>query len=537
MPDITIDAGTLTANRTERIVTGLLVPFGEECASNLGRFTFDAGVLDLPQDLTGMSLNVEHERERVVGAPVILTQDDRGVVATFRIASTPAGDQALDDIATGRRRHLSAEVANVRIKDGRGVAGRLFAAALVEHPAFPSATLLAAAADTDDRPADTDVDRPAEDPDQPADADRPDEPADRPADEDTPEAADTEPADDQEEDGAMPDPTVPATLQATDPARRGPSLNEVFEAITNVRKGQDPTGTLLAVLSDIKVSGAGALPIAGVLQPAWLGELWSGRAYVRKIMPLIRNGAIRAIDEKGFNVTVPAVQPWAGNKSDIASGTGSTTLSSSVFQPWGIAFDIAREFFDIPGNNEVIDAFLRGVTESYARVTDEWTNDQLVGSATIVAPGTYPTDYPSALGKLIQGIAAVEDAGDTPTFAIANDLAWTELLYTPRDKVPEFITFTVGTDSTGTADGRVRVVKGSTGIDDTSSVLVGSSAAAHVNELPGASPLNLDALDLARGGVDRAVIGYTQYLADHPEGLVIVGTADAPAAAASSSKS
>src|SRR5690554_3579535 len=144
MTTVTIDAGTLTANREERIVTGLLLPYGEDCRSNLGKFRFHKGAVAVPTDLSGMSLNIEHERENVVGAPVTLSETAAGIVATFKLAATPEGDAALADIAAGRRKHLSAEVSGVKIKDGKGIAGRLFAAALVAKPAFPSATLLAA---------------------------------------------------------------------------------------------------------------------------------------------------------------------------------------------------------------------------------------------------------------------------------------------------------------------------------------------------------------------------------------------------------
>lgn len=519
MTDITIDAGILLfANEDPLAAQGLLVPFGVEARSNLGRFTVDAGVFDIPADVTGMSITEEHTRERVVGGITRVWEQPEGVLLAMRFADTPEGRAAAEDARSGKRRNLSVECADVRIKDGKAISGRIFGASVVERPAFAGATLLAAE-DTDDQPTieqrvEALESQVAELTPDPADAEEDTEP-------ETPA---------EKEEANMAEATVPATLQATGDTKKELDVSGVFDAITAVRKGQDPTGTLLAALSDIKVNTTGGLTTAasGIIQPAWLGELWSGRAYVRKYMPLIRNGAIRAIDEKGFNVTAPSVAAWSGNKAELPTGTGSTTLVSSIFQRWAVAVDIAREFFDIPGNNEVIDAFIRHMVESYARVTDEWTLAQLVDTANnaIVAPETYPTDYPESLGQLIQGIAAVEDAGDTPTFAIANAAAWAELLYTPKDKVPEFVSFSVGTNGQGTADGRVRVVKGDLGIDDTPAVLVGASAAAHVNELPGASPLQVNALDIAHGGIDRAVHGYTQFGADHPAGLVLVGVAD-----------
>lgn len=531
MVDITLDAGTLTANVNERIVSGLLVPFGEEGRTNLGRLTVNPGTITIPADVTGMSLNVEHRREDVVGTLVAAAETDAGIVGTFRIAQTPEGDQALSEIAEGTRKHLSAEVANVKVKDAVMQAGaRLFAAALVQAPAFPSATLLASAPDTDEQEEEDDptVARSIDEA-TPESTTFPDETPDAaPAAEVTEAEAGAEAADEGDEMETGVPTTLAASAKAAD-KKDNLTASGVARLVAQVKNGSSDD-TVLAALSDIKISGAGALPAAGVLQPSWLGELWNGRGYQRRYMPLIRNGVIRALDEKGFVLDqgTALVTTWAGNKAEIGSGTASTSVVSSTLAKWGYAADIAREFFDLPGGEEVIAAFTRGVIESYARVTDEWTLGQIVATATpnIVAPDTYPTDYPSVFGLLIQGAEAVEDNGDTPTFAILNQAAWDEFKYTPKDQVPEFISFTFGIGQDATGATMPRIVKGDIGIDDTPAAIVGASVAAHVNEREGASPVVLDALDIAHGGVDRAVIGYTQFMADRESSIILVGTAD-----------
>lgn len=548
MTTIQIDAGTLTASLEERTVTGLLVPYGEPGATNLGKMTVLAGALKVPVDLGGMSLNIEHDRTQIVGHPTSIRETPAGIVGTFRIAATPEGDRALQDVASGKRRYLSVEASDLKIRNGQAVDGRLFAAALVERPAFPSATLLASIVDTllaeevstttneeeyvDEngvtwrRVTDSSVDV-ATSPEGATTTitttvvEETQTPADLPVD----------PIQEEAPVGNVPSNTLTAASAAATSTQ--PTLGRVLSIIDGVRSGSLEGDTLLAALSDIKISGSGALPATGVLQPNWLGELWGGRRYTRRYMPLISNGTIRALDEKGFRLSPDAelVQTWAGNKAEIGSGGASTELVTSTLAKWAWAADIAREFFDLPGGEEVIAAMLRAVADSYARVTDLWTLSQLVtsGAANLTAAATYPTDYPSALGQLIQGITAVEDAGDTPSFAIVNATAWSELIYTPKDQVPEFINISVSTTGEGVADGRVRVVKGDIGISGTAASLVGSAAAAHVNEMAGASPLQLDALDIAKGGVDRAVVGYTQYMNDYTNGLVLVGTAPARA--------
>ena len=67
MEPVIIDAGTLEFSEEDMAASGLLIPFGVQARSNLGMFTFAAGDVHIPADLTGMSLNVEHKRENVVG--------------------------------------------------------------------------------------------------------------------------------------------------------------------------------------------------------------------------------------------------------------------------------------------------------------------------------------------------------------------------------------------------------------------------------------------------------------------------------------
>lgn len=306
--------------------------------------------------------------------------------------------------------------------------------------------------------------------------------------------------------------------------------NAVFSAMVAANKGDQEAEQMLAALSDIKITGTGALPGAGVLQPAWVGEVWSGRAYQRKYISLGTQGVIQSINASGFRVNEGAelVTPWAGNKAPIGSGTASTELVASLpLEKFGYAADIAREFFDLPGGEEVLAAYWRSVVESYARVTDRAALKHIVTAAgTPVAADAFPDGYAPALGMLIQGIEHIEDADDTPTFAIMNAAAYKQALYTPHEQIPEFVNFGFGTKHEGTADG-FQVVRGDIGIDDTPAVLVGSRQGIRFNET-GTTPITFDALDVAKGGVDRGLVGYLQTFIDRPESFVLIGAADTP---------
>lgn len=533
------NAGLFSRVEGTRNIRGLLLPFGElsrPSQSGAAPVMFNAEAIKLPRDVSVITLNTEHDRFNPIGRAISVEITDAGVVAEFAIADTDEGDAYL----ANPLRKLSAEIGQLMRDAGdatKAVFGRLTGAAVCQEGAFPSAGLFSVAPDDEGTERSVTPEELAEIIQRLADveaelretAERLNESSESTEDEEIqPPVNPAEESLTSKENAEMSEEAIVSStsMLAASNAPAQPGANEIFELINSARKGDE---NALMALADIKITGTGALPATGVVQPAWAGQLWQGRTYQRKFIPLIRNGVIRSLEEKGFVLDqgTALVQPWAGNKSDVPTGTASTSVKSSTFQKWAYAADIAREFFDLPGGTEVIEAFLRGVNESYARVTDEWALEQIVASATtLVAPDTYPTEYPDVFGMLIQGAEHIEDNGDTPTFAILNQAAWDQYKYTPKDKLPEFISFTFGIGQSASGATVNNIVKGDIGIADAPAVLVGSSAAAHINERAGESPIVETALDIARGGVDRLVVGYTQFMADRPDSLVVIGEAD-----------
>ncbi|HEU5223931.1 MAG TPA: hypothetical protein VFU07_09685 [Candidatus Lumbricidophila sp.] len=555
--------GDVFASREDRTITGLLVPFGEAGATNLGRLTVMAGDIALPADPAIVGLNTDHDRTSPVGRAVALEERTDGIYATYAVARTPEGDAALADALdpNGQRRKLSAEFGPAVIKAGRLVAGhaKLWGSALVPSGAFPSAQVLAA--DTPDAVA-TPAAEVAADTTTRLDVEAPVLPT---------EVAVTTPAGDT---GTyLPQPTEPTTqgdanVTATavsptvtsvttvvpstltppvSPALAAhPGYKQVLAAMANFRANPNDHDAhqVLAALSDIKISGVGALPAPGVLQPNWVDEVASGVPYVREYITLGKLGTnITAEGKKGFKVkrgTAEApvdkfVGDWDGNKADIESGAGFTQPLTSTLKRFALGNDIGREFYDLPGGLTVLDAFLRLVVEDHLRWSDEKALASWIATAGApVAPKVYPTNYPGALGMLIQGSLAVkrrkaDGRRDVPTFAIANEAAFEELAYAAggEQNLPAFVSLNLSTAGNGTVDGTIKVVQGDTGIEDSASVIVGSDYAIEFDELAG-GPLKIDALDIARGGIDKAIHGYLQTFIARPEAVVLVGTADAP---------
>ncbi|MCE0458441.1 hypothetical protein [Curtobacterium flaccumfaciens] len=553
-----VEAGDFSVDAEARTVKGLLLPWGETSrlsASQTPPIAFERGSVKVPADVSVVGANRNHDRYDPVGRATSIEDTDKGLVASFSIAKTDEGDDFLAQYKAGSIRKLSAELTGIVRNGARGVAARLTGAGFVSEGAFASAALFAIG-EPEEVPADAqsvvrEVPENAEKPLGLEDGDTTfvtatDESGvttsttktvgDPEADEagattqktTTTDVVVTPPAkpEDTPEGAAVPNATVPTTMNAAAAtAPKEADASAVFAALSASLKNGDPNAeSMLAALADIKTSGSGALPVAGVIQPAWLGEVWAERTYTRKYFGLVKNGSLTNQDEKGFLMDTAAelVQPYSGNKADVPTGTATTSLVSSVFQRWATAVDIAREFFDIPGNNEVIEAFVKRMFNSYARVTDKWALQQIVaGAGTVVPADTYPTGYSAALGKLIQAIDMVDDSDVDTSFVVVAPDVYTALRYTPKDQIPEFVTFSAGRQE-GTADG-IQVLRDKFGVLAAGQVLAGGHDAAHVNELGGGSPLTIDALDIARGGIDKAVHGYTQYLTEYQDGLVLLG--------------
>lgn len=573
---VIIDAGTLEFSEEDLTATGLLVPFGVKARSNLGEFEVDPDVFEIPEDPTGASLNVEHRREDVVGGLSRVWQQPEGILAAMRFANTPAGRQAFNDAKAGKRKHLSVEAAGVRIRNGRAIAGRIFGAAVVERPAFEGATLLAA----EDTPAaQITPDEQSTGPEHLL-IDATELPEDitvaTPAGETATYTPEADPAEDNQEEGGSivtataiqpgqqtPAPAVPSTLLATAPGvdaeqiTKAYELGTIFASIAAVKNGapdKKDAEMLLAALSDIKVNATGGLTTAasGVIQPEWVGKVWQGRTYARKFMDLVVHAfGINVSGRKGWKLDqgTALVQSWSGNKAEISSGTGSTSVISATRRAYGWAADFAREFWDLNGGEEVVAAFIQGVVDSYAKVTDLDALADILGAASgsvnqttgvitadgssIEAPATdFPTEYSEAMGIVIDAIDAVTDADDDPGFVLVNSAAWRQLRFTPKDLVPEYVTFSVNGDGTGTGDGVI--VKRApddafddAGFDNTEPAAVAGSRNSIEFREQGETPINLEALDIAKGGIDKAVIGYLETFVVRPESLVAIGTAAA----------
>lgn len=502
MTSVRIEAGTLTASRAERTVTGLLIPFGELGRTNLGRFAVEPDAFTLPADPSVITLNRQHDPSVPLGRATALTKTTAGVMATFAVAAVPEGDAYLDEVDAGQRNGLSAEVADVVIRAGKGIAGRLFAAAAVVAGAFPSATLLA---------ADVGEIETTEDEEPSADAT---EVADKESTMDEDETETTEVVEET--------PTEEEPLKASLPASVTPARTKkaatLLASLTG--KAMPQAATLMAALDNI--TAADALPAQ---ERQWLGEIYGSRTYRRRFANLTQPGTLTALKAIGWRFVedkTPEVDDYAGFPAQPHSNEVKSESVELTAARLAGAGAVDRAFLDFP-TPEFWSGYFREQSNSYERKLDHHARDAYIAGATEVTAGTVPTGVATAAAYIVDGaMAIIEAERDLPAWAIVGSDLYRALLLTRADDLLAYLTIALGIEE-GSIEG-FRIVPSSVATL-ASKVLVGTKTSATVYELPGV-PIRVDTVAIASGAVERGAFGYHAELINDTKGLALVGPED-----------
>lgn len=575
----------LTANVDERVLTYRLLPFGEEGRTSAGRLTVDAGVVQIPEDAATLVANMEHDHTRPVGRFVSVGETDGGLDCAVRVARTSQGDDLLVEAAEGLRTGISVELDDVTIRSGRLVAGRLTGAGFVARPAFASARLVAA--DVGDLPDDLpEWLSPGESSSRSVeevvvdgqtlvvesesttrrtvtvkDSGGAEPPAEPTGQSDTQEAAmadettaaesardqqdeqdqsvEQEPTDtdQQEEDVVEDDEKKVATASAPTGVRgmtarrataaaKEPTVAEIATRFAAAYQSGGARG-LAAALSDIVPAD-----LTGVGQPAYLGELWSGRAHVRRFVPLFNHGELTSVrGVAGWRwLTKPAVAAYTGGKTAVPSNDATTEAITATPKRLAGAHDIDRIYRDF-GDTEFYEAYYRAMTESYSRLSDAAALADAIAGAT--AATTAVADVSSDLGLgwtlVVDGALKVLAETDVPpTFAVVGTTLYRQMLLVPETKVLGYLSAALGLEE-GQAENFKILPSSATALttgDGGGKVLVGTRDAMTFHELPG-SPIRAEAVDMVNGGIDGGLFGYYTTVVHDTGGLVLAQRAAA----------
>jgi HK97 family phage major capsid protein len=145
------------ADSESRTISGTIVTFEETGNASIGKVQFAKGSIEP----TPVLLNLEHDRARRIGKTLSIESNDQNMTATFKIAATTAGNDALVEAAEGLRDGFSVEVSfdeYETLKDGtvRILKGELTAVALTSEPAIRSARVETVAATEEEKTEDSD---------------------------------------------------------------------------------------------------------------------------------------------------------------------------------------------------------------------------------------------------------------------------------------------------------------------------------------------------------------------------------------------
>ena len=94
----------IAANSSKRELTGVIVPFNKVGHTNMGDVVFNTGSLKIGD---GIKLFTEHDMTRPIGKLKSYEETNEGIIGTFRVARTNAGDDALAEAQEGLRTGFS----------------------------------------------------------------------------------------------------------------------------------------------------------------------------------------------------------------------------------------------------------------------------------------------------------------------------------------------------------------------------------------------------------------------------------------------
>jgi hypothetical protein len=573
MKHVKIEAGTVTASREDRVFSGLLLPYGEQGRTNIGRFTVEAGAVTIPEDLSTIIGNLDHERESPASNALTLVETPAGIVVSGRANRNPEGDTLLAELTDpnvpNARRKLSIEMSDAVVEGGKLVSARLFGYGHVPAGAFPSATVLAA--DVGEGEEIVEVEPVEEDDDEAVTTEERHEDTyidgdgntivtttvitrlitDDKTTSTTVETTENKGPEGAEEDTETmgPKATAPAAVLASAARRNAPqgptdqpTFRQVMRALTLRAAGNadrtvlatlDQAGqggsasTIFAALSDIAYNKTATDP-GKVINPfpQWIGELWSGLVFERDVVDVFGSPSpLTAATIGGWSWDVkPEGGDWAGNKSPIPTNTPKAKPYNEKADYFAGGHDHANEYRHF-SNEEYWTAYNEAMRESYGK----WSNDKawgyLAGAATALEGDVVPDGIATGLSLLIDGAVAVVEANALPSFAFVEPTLWKHMLKTSNLDVLGYLDAQLGFKSGTLADGgfTLRPRAGQTG------VMVGAKEAVSLYELPGV-PLRVEAEDITKGGLDTGLFGYFGKVIHKADALVQVNArAAAPA--------
>jgi HK97 family phage prohead protease len=404
------------ADSNARTISGRIVTFDEVALTSAGRTIFRAGSVPM----TPVKLNLEHDMTRPIGRTLSMDEvyeKDKlvGINATFKIANTTSGNDALEEAMAGLRDGFSVGVAvdDYETEDGAMIiiASELIEVSLVTEPAVRSARVADVAASEDKE------DSEAEDA-----SDVPTNPTEGEQVEDT-----------TVQDAPAAQETVEASLKieaSSRPAfyakpRLDPSPIKYLENTVRAALGDEDARLYVAAAADTTDN-------AGLVPTRQLTTVING--LTNTFRPSIEAISSGVLPDAGMSFELPKITV-VPTVADTAEGNApSETDQNAAFVTATVKKYAGQQTFSVELLDRTSPAFfeelMRTLAGAYAKATNAAVNNALIAGATLdsTTVATYPTAA-ELLGIVSRGAASVY--GNTQQFAssmIVSSGQWANLM-------------------------------------------------------------------------------------------------------------
>ena len=400
------------ADTIKRTITGTIVTWNEQGNTSVGPTIFAANSIEIKP----VKLLLEHDRTRPIGKMVSHNVTKSGIEATFKIANTMAGEDALVEATEGLRDGFSVGAQINEWTNNKGVmqitSASLEEVSLVTDPAIDSARVAEVVAASENETTKEDSDPATADSDKPTEGDQ---------------VSDTTapaPAVDEAVEAAKVEATSPRPAFYTRP-RLDPSPVKYLEATIKASLGDESARQYVAAAADTTDN-------AGLIPTRQLSEVINGLANTtRSNIDAISTGVL---PDAGMSFEIPKITTMPTVAEVAEAGAPSETDQAASFVTVTVKKYSGAQKFSV----ELLDRssplflteLLNNMSAAYAKVTDTAVNAAIISGAT--ADATTLATYPTAselLGFVSRGAASVYSG--TQGFArniIANTSQWANLM-------------------------------------------------------------------------------------------------------------
>jgi HK97 family phage prohead protease/HK97 family phage major capsid protein len=408
---------TITASDAEsRIIAGRIVQWDSVGNTSAGSTVFLPNSIEFSKNT---KLVLEHNQTKPLGKLIEWSQDDTGITASFKIAKTTAGNDALVEAATGLRSDFSVGVQVDAWDNKDGVmaisASKLIEVSLVTDGAIPGAEVeKVAAAEAQGQAASESTPEPQiEEPKTEGD-DLVSETVSEAVSTETVEAAKAE---------------VKATSHPLNSQRvRTPiiSAGSYLEHSVRAAMGDETSKLYVAAASDTT-----STEVAGLVPTPQLATIWDPKTTnIRPAIAAVRNAVLPAA---GLTFEIPRVKTAPTVAAAAEKGAFSDTQVEIEYVSCTVSKYAGMQKFDVEVLDRTSPAFfdelVRLMANAYASATDKAMYDALAAGTLDSTVITLPFDGDTFAGFISRGAASVYAATKRfPTAIVCTPTQWANMI-------------------------------------------------------------------------------------------------------------